>query len=80
MTKHAAPDHKLTNDGTVWVCSCGDWSKKVPPIRGYGDTTAEARSAQLLFAHGNHIRHAAAKSKAHKGNPIDAMLKRGDES
>lgn len=48
--------HQLIMDTRVWGCSCGGWSAAVQAIRGYGETTADARAAQLTFAHGAHVR------------------------
>lgn len=49
-------DHQIIRDESEWRCSCGEWSMKVPQIRGYSDTTAEARGTQMLYAHRKHVR------------------------
>lgn len=56
------PRHSVVLGTGEWTCSCRQWSMKLPPVRGFSDTTAEARAAQMQFAHDAHVRRASKKS------------------
>lgn len=40
-----------------WRCECGKWQGTVPKVGAWGRTSMRARMAQVLMAHGMHVRH-----------------------
>lgn len=63
MAIKSDPRHQVIPGEMEWRCSCGEWTFPVPPVRGYADTTAQARGQQLLFAHSSHVRRASKKDR-----------------